>query len=373
MLIKGTPAILRDSYNPIGPSGLMGLAAQGQKFLTANPEYELTYEDLQKSLIQAANDPYLLENPWQQKEILMNYLNNLDFTIKDIADTLGRTEQEIIDFINLDTDALKKQQALKGLYKSILEQIDAWQTKYNRTLTEAKRLSAFSLIDALKATNYTAQDLAQANNIPLDEVNAFIALATAERTGPEMEVQTTVKMIENSSGNFVGNIELPTNWGSYTPQQKISFFNENSITKIDLLNAGVTMFDIDWMLKNGYTGEPEAVTKARNEAQQRAVKAIADAEAQIAADIATQAAADAAAKQLAADLETQAAAKANAQAAADAAKAAADIAAKAAADAAAQAAAIQQTQTATQTQTGTQTNKVIPLVLAAAAAYFFGG
>jgi len=45
---------------------------------------------------------------------------------------------------------------------------------------------------------------------------------------------------------------LPSGWSSYTPQQKISWFNANGTTVDELLGAGVPQSDITWMLGNGY-------------------------------------------------------------------------------------------------------------------------
>lgn len=45
---------------------------------------------------------------------------------------------------------------------------------------------------------------------------------------------------------------LPSGWTSYTPQQKISWFNSNGTTIQELVGAGVPESDITWMLSNGY-------------------------------------------------------------------------------------------------------------------------
>ncbi len=45
---------------------------------------------------------------------------------------------------------------------------------------------------------------------------------------------------------------LPSGWTSYTPQQKISWFNSNGTTIEELVGAGVPESDITWMLSNGY-------------------------------------------------------------------------------------------------------------------------
>lgn len=45
---------------------------------------------------------------------------------------------------------------------------------------------------------------------------------------------------------------LPSGWTSYTPQQKISWFNSKGTTIEELVGAGVPESDITWMLSNGY-------------------------------------------------------------------------------------------------------------------------
>ena len=48
------------------------------------------------------------------------------------------------------------------------------------------------------------------------------------------------------------NYNLPQGWASFTPQQKIDWFNTNKITVDQLHAAGVPQSDIDYMLANGY-------------------------------------------------------------------------------------------------------------------------
>lgn len=48
-------------------------------------------------------------------------------------------------------------------------------------------------------------------------------------------------------------VSLPHGWGGYTPEQKISYFNQNEITGDQLLQAGVPQADISWMRGQGYT------------------------------------------------------------------------------------------------------------------------
>jgi hypothetical protein len=50
---------------------------------------------------------------------------------------------------------------------------------------------------------------------------------------------------------------LPGGWGGFTPDQKISWFNQNNISIDQLRAAGVPQSDIDYMWSNGYTsGRP---------------------------------------------------------------------------------------------------------------------
>jgi hypothetical protein len=47
---------------------------------------------------------------------------------------------------------------------------------------------------------------------------------------------------------------LPTGWENLGAQQKIDWFNQNSVMPEQLLAAGVSQGDIDWMKSQGYTG-----------------------------------------------------------------------------------------------------------------------
>ena len=48
----------------------------------------------------------------------------------------------------------------------------------------------------------------------------------------------------------------PAGWEKYTPAQKITYFNQNSITPEMLTSEGVSAADIAWMQARGYTGKP---------------------------------------------------------------------------------------------------------------------
>ncbi len=47
---------------------------------------------------------------------------------------------------------------------------------------------------------------------------------------------------------------LPTGWENLGAQQKIDWFNQNGVTEDQLLDAGVSQGDIDWMKGQGYAG-----------------------------------------------------------------------------------------------------------------------
>lgn len=51
----------------------------------------------------------------------------------------------------------------------------------------------------------------------------------------------------------VGTTALPEGWASYTPAEKIAFFNANNITEEQMLAHGISSADIAWMRDNGYT------------------------------------------------------------------------------------------------------------------------
>jgi hypothetical protein len=47
-------------------------------------------------------------------------------------------------------------------------------------------------------------------------------------------------------------IALPDNWTTFSPAEKIGYFNQTGVTPAQLLGEGVPSSDIDWMLQNGY-------------------------------------------------------------------------------------------------------------------------
>lgn len=50
------------------------------------------------------------------------------------------------------------------------------------------------------------------------------------------------------------NYDLPDDWNSYKPQDKIDWYNANNVSVDQLQNAGIAQPDLDWMMQNGYLG-----------------------------------------------------------------------------------------------------------------------
>jgi len=57
---------------------------------------------------------------------------------------------------------------------------------------------------------------------------------------------------DGAGGVADASLALPDNWSTYSPQAKIKWFNANGVTPDQLLQAGVSQDDIDWMSQNGY-------------------------------------------------------------------------------------------------------------------------
>lgn len=55
---------------------------------------------------------------------------------------------------------------------------------------------------------------------------------------------------------------LPANWSTFTPAEKISYFNQKGVTPAELAQAGVSASDIAWMQSQGYTGGAAPVAAA---------------------------------------------------------------------------------------------------------------
>jgi hypothetical protein len=80
---------------------------------------------------------------------------------------------------------------------------------------------------------------------------------------PQSDINYMLQNGYNAGGLPIGasvGFDLPQNWQSFAPEQKIEYFNEANITPTDLLNVGVPAEDISWMQNNGYTaGMPAAI------------------------------------------------------------------------------------------------------------------
>jgi hypothetical protein len=65
-------------------------------------------------------------------------------------------------------------------------------------------------------------------------------------------------MIDNgyTAGNAQESLiaQLPDDWRNYGASDKIDWYNDNNISADALLNEGVPLSDIEWMLNNGYRG-----------------------------------------------------------------------------------------------------------------------
>ena len=76
-------------------------------------------------------------------------------------------------------------------------------------------------------------------------------LATAPK-GLSSLVSSVSAPTLNIPTQLVGPQELPKNWNTFTPEQKIAFYNYNKITPDRLLSVGVPQSDLNWMLPRGY-------------------------------------------------------------------------------------------------------------------------
>jgi len=84
--------------------------------------------------------------------------------------------------------------------------------------------------------------------------------AAAARTAAAARSAAARAAEEAAKPAMIGNVILPTGFSDYSAAQKIQFFNDNLITPEQLLQAGVSQSDIDWMFENGYL-EPEPEPK----------------------------------------------------------------------------------------------------------------
>lgn len=99
-------------------------------------------------------------------------------------------------------------------------------------------------------TNQITPDQLMAEGVPRSDIawmfdNGYTGGGATNTGGTPGSIYTTAGNVTSS---------LPGNWGTYSPKQKIQYFNDNKITPGQLLSEGVPQADIDWMLMNGYTG-----------------------------------------------------------------------------------------------------------------------
>lgn len=120
------------------------------------------------------------------------------------------------------------------------------QSSWNSILQSADPIGAMQSASQQIANNPNlAQNLQQigtfGNDANIASTSALLkqqfGSSTPSQTGTEMAMPTT-----------------PAGWNSYTPQQKISWFNSNNVTPAQLQASGVGQSDINWMQSQGYTG-----------------------------------------------------------------------------------------------------------------------
>ena len=88
---------------------------------------------------------------------------------------------------------------------------------------------------------------------------AEAARIAIERAAAAEAARIAAEAVIQKSNDFVKEtqmIKLPENFTNYTAAQKIEYFNNNYIDEKMLLAEGVSQDDINWMKQNGYTGMP---------------------------------------------------------------------------------------------------------------------
>jgi hypothetical protein len=113
------------------------------------------------------------------------------------------------------------------------------------------------LADAAKvkadfAAARAAEEAAAAAARAAEEAAAARAAAAARSAAARAAEEAARAAEEAAKPAMVGNVILPTGFSDYSAAQKIKFFNDNLITPKQLLQAGVSQSDIDWMITNGY-------------------------------------------------------------------------------------------------------------------------
>ena len=90
------------------------------------------------------------------------------------------------------------------------------------------------------------------------------ATTTNNNNATVVNNDNTVVKVDDGSGQTIGSLKTPTGWNSFTPADKIKWYNDNGITPAQLLTAGQKQSDIDWMYANGYTVGKTAADTSNN-------------------------------------------------------------------------------------------------------------
>jgi hypothetical protein len=107
---------------------------------------------------------------------------------------------------------------------------------------------------------YTPAPASQSSSREVDDV-AFLDYALPDVTGPSQPAvtqtpvttpTTTTPTVQPTQQRDVLSM-LPSNWYDFDATRKINWFNENNVSVDELLRAGVSQSDIDWILRNGYS------------------------------------------------------------------------------------------------------------------------
>ena len=94
---------------------------------------------------------------------------------------------------------------------------------------------------------YTRAPAGQDPWVNLRGDSAFIAPVAGQANIPKGTGGNDPQSMANKIG-----YTLPMGWGSFSPQEKIAWFNSNNVSVDQLRAAGVPQSDIDYMLANGY-------------------------------------------------------------------------------------------------------------------------
>jgi len=141
---------------------------------------------------------------------------------------------------NAEQAALEAERARVAAARAAFEQEQAAAAQAQAAAAQAAEAAAIKrLIDEAAARAAAQRDLdALAEAQALQQiVNESIAQAAVANFLPGASLMT---------------INLPADWDSYFPDDKIIWFNANQITPSQLIAAGVSAADIAWMQANGY-------------------------------------------------------------------------------------------------------------------------